>query len=300
MIFRHTFTENAQRLDKALASLLPDYSRSRVQAAIDDGAVLLNGQPTDRSISVKSGDNVEIDLDFFARPRPAPEDIPLDILFEDEHLLIVNKPAGMTVHPDASSCSGTLVNAMLNHCRTADYMAMAEESDRPGIVHRLDKETSGAIIVAKSQKVQDALKLAFQEHKIHKWYLAIIRGAMQPPNGTINLPIGPSPVSWRRRAVLKTGGKEAITEYETLRIGRDSSLMKIRLHTGRTHQIRVHFSHLGHPILGDALYGGKADGIPRQMLHSWHISFIHPITGERIKATAPPPEDFRTVAKKTT
>ena len=296
MIFRHTFTENAQRLDKALADLLHDFSRSRLQTAIDEGVVLLNGQPTERSLSIKSGDTIEIELDFFTRPRPAPEDISLDILFEDEYLLIINKPAGMTVHPDASSCSGTLVNAMLNHCKTADFMAMADESDRPGIVHRLDKDTSGAIVVAKSRKVQDAMKLAFQEHRIHKWYLAIIRGEMQPQNGTINLPIGPSPVSWRRRAILKTGGKEAVTEYETLRIGKKCSLVKIRLRTGRTHQIRVHFSHLGHPIIGDALYGGKTDGIPRQMLHSWHISFIHPIINERIKATAPPPDDFRTAA----
>ena len=290
--------QSAERLDKFLASLLTDVSRSCIQEAIEQKAILLNGSPASKSTSLSAGDTIRIDAAFF-EPKPlTAEDIPLEILYEDDDVLVLNKQPGIAVHPAAGVKEHTLVNALLHHCTSPEFQTMASESDRPGIVHRLDKDTSGVMLVAKNSRSLAALKQAFQERHIQKWYLALVVGVVSPAKGRIELPIGRNPGDWRRRMVLMDStGKPAITEYETVASGKMCSMLKIHLLTGRTHQIRVHFSHLGYPVLGDALYGKRVpelEGLaPRQMLHAWRLAFPHPATGEIMRFQAPIPTDIK-------
>ena len=282
------------RLDRFLALELPDFSRSRLQALIHAGHVRLNEQePRPREV-VRTGDNIRLHVPPLEKIEAAAEEIPLQILFEDEDLLVINKPAGMVVHPGAGNPQHTLVNALLNHCRTLSGVGGKE---RPGIVHRLDKETSGCLVVAKNDAAHRELSKQFATRTLKKVYLAVVAGKLRKPTGVIDAAIARHPVHRQRMSVARnSGGRSAVTEYRVVRAGAEMSLVECALHSGRTHQIRVHLHHLGHPIVGDKLYGPKlAKSFPRQMLHAWKLGFTHPRTGEWKEFEAPLPPDFAEV-----
>ena len=278
------------RLDRFLASELPAYSRSRVQQLIRDRLVSLNGAPARPSDLVRTGDHVDL-----IEPPPVkidnrPEPIPLDILFEDEDLIVINKPAGLVVHPGAGQREHTLVNALLHHCPNLSGIGGKE---RPGIVHRLDKETSGCIVVAKNDGAHRSLSAQFASRTVEKIYLALIAGKPRKSSGIIDEKIGRHPVHRQRMSVASTRGRPARTEYCVLQTSEKASLIECRLHSGRTHQVRVHLHHLGHPVLGDKVYAPKfARSFSRQMLHAWKLGLEHPHTGDWKSFVAQPPEDF--------
>ena len=278
------------RLDHFLAGTLPHLSRSRVQALIKDGHILVNGAPSKPSEKIRLGQQITVE-----EPAATPvagtsaEAIPLEVLFEDADLLVLNKPAGMVVHPAAGNPTGTLVNALLHHCTTLSGIGGEQ---RPGIVHRLDKETSGCLVVAKNDLAHQGLSRQFALRKVLKVYLALAAGFFTKKTGVITTEIGRHPIHRKKMSVVETGrGRPSTTDYRVLKELSNASLVECTLHTGRTHQIRVHLKHLGHPILGDALYGKRAE-FPRQMLHAWKLGFTHPRTNEWMEFQAPVPQDF--------
>lgn len=303
-----TCEDEGARLDKVLATAWPDQSRSRIKALIEDGQLSLNGISARKmSTKVKEGDVFNLTIPPAEAAEPEPEDIKLDVLYEDDDLLVINKPAGMVVHPAAGNESGTLVNALLAHC--GDSLSGIGGVKRPGIVHRLDKDTSGAMVVAKNDTAHRALSTLFSEDKenIDRAYLAVVWGVPRPLEGKIEGNIGRSPKNRKKMTVLKTTGKYALTHYKTLQIRDDSlaSLVECRLATGRTHQIRVHMSHIGHSLVCDPVYGRnrtvqkcnfKAQEIlnvfNKQALHARTLGFVHPRTGDYISTTAPLPDDL--------
>jgi 23S rRNA pseudouridine1911/1915/1917 synthase len=278
------------RLDRFLAMELPQYSRSRFQQLIRDGFVRLNGK-TARPRDILRADDV-VDL---TEPPPEkidnqPEAIPLDILFEDDDLIVINKPAGLVVHPGAGHREHTLVNALLHHCSILSGIGGKE---RPGIVHRLDKDTSGCLVVAKNDESHRSLSIQFAERVVDKVYLALVSEKLRRSTGVIEEKIGRHRVHRQRMSVTSERGRAARTEYRVLRSSEQASLVECKLHSGRTHQIRVHLHHLGHPVLGDKVYAPKLTGkIPRQMLHAWKLGFRHPRTAEWRTFEAPMPNDF--------
>src|SRR6266566_637035 len=258
------------RLDRVLAKQLPEYSRSRLQQLIGAGFVRVNGTITRPSHLVRAGDKIELTEPPVEKIENQPEPIPLEILFEDKDLIVINKPAGLVVHPGARHRSGTLVNALLHHCPTLSGIGGKE---RPGIVHRLDKETSGCLVAAKNDVAHRHLSKQFAERSVDKIYLALVAGKLQKQTGVIEEKIGRHPVHRQRMSVSSPRGRAARTEYRVLRSNEQASLLECRLHSGRTHQIRVHLHHLGHPILGDIVYGGRRAGdFSRQMLHAWKLA----------------------------
>ncbi len=282
------------RLDRYLALELSDFSRSRLQTLIENGFVRLNEQEPRTRELVRTGDVVQVTVPPLEKIEAAAESIPLQILFEDDDLLVLNKAAGMVVHPGAGNQEHTLVNALLSHCRTLSGIGGKE---RPGIVHRLDKETSGCLVVAKNDQTHRELSRQFAARTMKKTYLAIVAGRLKKKSGTIDAPIARHPIHRQRMSIARsTRGRSAVTEYEVLRSGAEMSLVQCALHSGRTHQIRVHLHHLGHPVIGDKLYAPKlAKKFPRQMLHAWKLGFTHPRTGEWNDFEAPLPEDFSEV-----
>lgn len=283
-------TESAgARLDQFLVAAVPALSRSRIQDLIKEGHVTLNGLATKSSARLRAGDAVSL-----AEPPPVPTDtaaeaIALDVLFEDDDLIVINKPAGMVVHPAAGNWSGTLVNALLHHCPALSGIGGEQ---RPGIVHRLDKETSGCIVAAKNDAAHQTLARQFAGREVTKIYLALVAGRLARKSGIIETPIGRHPVQRKKMTVLPAGrGRLAKTSYRVLNELVDGTLVECTLHTGRTHQIRVHLKHLGHPLLGDEVYG-KRGRFSRQMLHAWRLGFAHPRTGERMNFESPIPPDF--------
>lgn len=294
----------ADRLDRVVATLVPQLSRSSAQKLIEQGAVLVNGATRPSKHAVVVGDVITISqLPQPADFLPQPETIPLDIVYEDDDVLVINKAAGMVVHPGVGNASGTVVNAVLAHMPD---IAEVGEAERPGIVHRLDKETSGVMLLAKSASVQLDLKAQFHDRVVHKTYIAVVLGKIQPPRGIINKPIGRDPNHRQRMAVVPTG-RVAVTEYQIIKSAETDagilSLVKTHPQTGRTHQLRVHFESLGFPIIGDALYGGSAIKnhtlskrlTPRHMLHAGEISFRLPSTGAMITFQAPVPPDMQAI-----
>lgn len=279
------------RLDRFLAKELTAYSRSRIQQLIRAKCVTLNGAPARPSELVRAGDQVDL-----IEPPPEkidnlPEAIPLDVLFEDDDLVVINKFAGLVVHPGAGHREHTLVNALLHHCPTLSGIGGKE---RPGIVHRLDKETSGCLVVAKNDETHRGLSEQFAARTVEKIYLALVAGRLKRSAGTIEEKIGRHPVHRQRMSVASSHGRAAKTEYRVIRASDNGSLIECRLHSGRTHQIRVHLHHLGHPVLGDKVYAAKlSKNCPRQMLHAWKLGFRHPRTGEWKNFEAPLPVDFR-------
>ena len=283
------------RLDRFLANNLPEYSRSRLQQLIRTGFVTLNGAATRARYLVRTGDKIELTEPPFEKIEAQPEPIPLEILFEDEDIIVINKPAGLVVHPGAAHRQHTLVNALLGHCTTLSGIGGKE---RPGIVHRLDKETSGCLVVAKNDEAHRELSRQFAERMVEKIYLALVAGKLPKPAGTIEEKIGRHPIHRQRMSVTSSRGRPAKTEYRVVQSRGQASLVECRLHSGRTHQIRVHLHHLGHPVLGDKVYATRlAKNFPRQMLHAWKLGFRHPVSGEWKSFEAPLPHDFATGIK---
>jgi len=285
------------RLDSWLSLQLPDFSRSRWQKLISLGHIQIENRVcSDKKYKLKAGDRVCVHI---PDPEPLdliPEAIPLDILYEDEHLLIVNKPAGMVVHPSAGHSAGTLVHALLAHCPLSSIGGV----QRPGIVHRLDKDTTGAIVIAKTDFAHQHLQQQLQAKTARREYLGIVYGTPKVENGMIDLPVGRHPVDRLRNTILpiEQGGKSAVTHWQIEERLRSFSLIKFRLETGRTHQIRIHAAKMGHPIVGDPVYGsGRSIGVnlPGQALHAWHLQLIHPQTGDLVSVTAPIPSYFLTL-----
>lgn len=279
------------RIDLHLVRALPELSRSRIQQLIRAGFVRLNGATIRPHQLVRTGDQIELTNPPPEKIETRPEAIPLEILFEDDDLIVINKSAGMTVHPGAGHHEHTLVNALLHHCPTLSGIGGKE---RPGIVHRLDKETSGCLVVAKNDVAHRELSKQFAARTVEKIYLALVAGKVRKQTGVIEEKIGRHPVHRQRMSVASPRGRAARTEYRVLHSNERASLLECRLHSGRTHQIRVHLHHLGHPVLGDKIYAPRfANDFPRQMLHAWKLGFRHPRTDEWKSFEALLPDDFK-------
>ena len=298
-----------QRLDRYLADQRPDLSRSRLQKLIAEGAVCINGKTTRSSYRVVAGDSITINIPPPTDSAINPEDIPLDIFFEDDHVLVLDKPAGMIVHPAGRVTSGTLVNALLSHCT---HLSGINGVLRPGIVHRLDKDTSGLMVVAKSDAGHRGLAAQLEVRAMERRYLALIWGGFEADEGRIEAPIGRHPKN-RKRMAVSLNGRYAATRWKIRARYDFLSLLSLALETGRTHQIRVHLTHLNRPVFGDPLYGGREErlyGIAplfrreathllaqtnRQMLHATRLTFVHPVTQEEMMFEAHPPEDMQKI-----
>lgn len=283
---------NGQRLDKILSSVLSEYSRSFVQTLFSNGLVLCNKKEASKSLKPKYGDTVE-----FTIPEPReislePENIPLEIMYEDSDLLVVNKPRGMVVHPAPGNYDSTLVNALLWHCK--GNLSGINCVIRPGIVHRIDKDTSGLLLVAKNDNSHISLSEQIAAHSLDREYRAVIHGHLKEPEGVVDAPIGRNPNDRKKMCVTNQNSKNAVTHYRVLDEYKDFSFVALKLETGRTHQIRVHMSYLGHPVAGDPVYGPKngVTSLNGQCLHAGLLGFIHPSTGEHIRVEAPLPEYF--------
>ena len=299
------------RIDRFLASSPEiDITRTRIQKLIVEGLITVNGKTISKKYEVKSDDVISVTIPPLEPRAIVSEDIPLSIVYEDDYLLVVDKPAGMVTHPGAGNYRGTLVNALMHHVQT---LANKAGEDRPGIVHRLDKNTSGLLVVARSDEVYLKLQQQLQTREMKRTYYALICGHVKEETGTIDAPIGRSLHNRKKMVVTNINSREARTDYQLLERYRSYDFIKASLQTGRTHQIRVHFAHLGHPVFGDPEYGGREKWfrgmfaperplakkllaiLPRQALHAYRLSFTHPITGETKTFKSPLPEDFATV-----
>lgn len=290
------------RLDSALAAALPQLSRARIQALISQDALRINGNPfSDAGSKKMSGQMFELSIPAPKPDKAEAQDINLDVVFEDDHLIIVNKPAGLVVHPAAGHSDGTLVNALLHHCR--GKLSGIGGVERPGIVHRIDKDTSGLLVVAKSDVAHEGLAKLFAAHDIERKYIAIVSGIPAPPAGTIRTQIGRSTTNRKKMAVLpENKGKHAVTHYRLTEAFAKTALIECTLETGRTHQVRVHMAHIGHPLIGDAVYSNRQNSyiigpnqskFERQALHAASLGFIHPVSGESLRFECSLPEDMQ-------
>ncbi len=297
LIFTATEEFKNKRLDIFLQGAMEDTSRAAVQKFIDEGCVEINGKKISKAgIKLKGNEEIKIEIPEKEILVLKGENIPLDIIYEDKYIAVINKPSDMTVHPAQDNYSGTLVNALLYHFDTLSNIN--EDNIRPGIVHRLDKDTSGLIIIAKTNEAHEKLVEMFQSKKMKKTYVAVCKGNFKNKSGRLENLIGRDPFDRKKMAVVEINGKKAITNYEVIDEVQDFSLLKINIETGRTHQIRVHMKYLNHPILGDSTYGSPSKIIGRQMLHAYMLEFIHPITKEIIKLKGEIPQDFADVLKK--
>ena len=287
-----------ERLDKFLSAMLPDQSRSYLQKIIKDGNVLVNGEPKKSSYRLEDGDEVTADLPELKSPDIEPENIPLDILYEDDSILMVNKPKGMVVHPSAGHYTGTLVNAVLWHCQ--GQLSGINGVSRPGIVHRIDKDTTGVLVVCKNDAAHNAVAAQLKEHSITRKYRAIVHGVIKEDEGTVDAPIGRHPTERKKMASGVKNGKRAVTHYRVLERFQGYTYVECQLETGRTHQIRVHMASIHHPLLGDTVYGPAKDShhLEGQTLHAMVLGLIHPVTGEYLEVEAPLPEYFENLLKK--
>ncbi|MFQ5961983.1 MAG: RluA family pseudouridine synthase [Candidatus Methylomirabilales bacterium] len=288
--------EAGRRLDQFLVQS-SGLSRAAVQHLIHQERVRIGDRPRKASYRVRTRDRIVV---TFPPPEPSgiePEPIPLDLLYEDDDLLVINKPPGLLVHPGAGRRHGTIVNALLYHYPGISGIGGVE---RPGIVHRLDKETSGCLLVAKTEMAHQTLTRQFETRQVKKIYLALVHGSVRARRGKVTLPIGRHERERKRMAVRTRKGREAETAYEVLGLAPECTLVEVMPTTGRTHQIRVHFATMGHPVVGDKLYGGRRQRksrwkVERQLLHAWKLAFTHPRTGERVESTAPLPRDFHEI-----
>jgi 23S rRNA pseudouridine1911/1915/1917 synthase len=280
------------RLDKYVAEKCPELSRTQAQKLVSDGLVTVNGQVAKAGFKLSAGDRVRIALPP-PRESPAPEAMPLSIVYEDSDLLVVDKPAGLTVHPAPGHPSHTLINAILSH---VPRLPEADDLQRPGVVHRLDKDASGLMVVAKNKEAQLNLASQFKARSVAKAYLVLVRGHLTPDDGVIEAPIGRDPRNRKRMAVVAQGeGREARTDYHVLRHIGEYTLLEVRLETGRTHQIRVHLSAIGYPVFGDRVYGARSERLPRLFLHACRLGFRLPSSGEYREFTSNLPPDLERV-----
>mgnify|MGYP000089043527 CR=1 FL=1 len=280
-----------ERVDQFLARTLPELTRSAAQRLLEEGAVTSGGRPLKKSEKTAPGQVIQVVL---PEPEPVdvlPQNIPLDVVYEDSDVIVVNKPVGMVVHPAPGHPDGTLVNALLYHC--GNTLSGINGELRPGIVHRIDRDTSGLIIAAKNDKAHLALAEQLQDHSLARVYEAVAVGSFREDAGTVDAPIGRHPVDRKKMAVEPRNGRPAVTHWRVLARYPGHTHVECRLETGRTHQIRVHMAYIGHPLLGDTLYNKTPGTFPRQALHSASLSFVHPITGEPLNFHAPLPEDMQ-------
>ncbi|MCA1654211.1 MAG: RluA family pseudouridine synthase [Sphingomicrobium sp.] len=290
------------RLDRALADAVPTLSRERLKVLVKSGALQSDaGAVRDPAIKVHGGERFTLNVPAPSSPHNEAQDIPLRVVFEDEHLLVIDKPAGLVVHPAAGNLDGTLVNALLHHC--GGSLSGIGGVARPGIVHRIDKDTSGLLVVAKTDRAHEGLAKQFADHSIERRYLAIVNGLPTSPEGIVDAPLARSSANRKKMAIVSEGrGKRAVTHWRLLTKLTDAALFECRLETGRTHQVRVHMASIGHPLLGDPVYGGTAKAhrallkelrFARQALHAARIGFIHPVTKGRLSFDSALPSDMQ-------
>lgn len=289
--------EEGMRLDRYLAEQIPDLTRSYLQKLLKENLAEVNGKIVKANYKVKKGDQISLELPEVQEPEAFPENIPLDILYEDEDVLLVNKPKGMVVHPAAGHLSGTLVNGVLYHCR--GQLSGINGVLRPGIVHRIDRDTTGVLVVCKNDRAHQSLAAQLKEHSITRKYRAIVLGSLKE-DGTVNAPIGRHPVDRKKMAVNWKNGKEAVTHYHVLEELKGYTYIECQLETGRTHQIRVHMASIGHPLLGDSVYGPSRCpfSLEGQCLHAMVLGFLHPSTGVYMEFESPLPEYFEKLLQK--
>lgn len=290
--------QEGERIDRYLSEEMEDRSRSYIQKLIKDQYVIVNQKPVKANYRLSLGDMVEITLPEAKEPDIIPENIPLDILYEDQDIIIVNKPKQMVVHPAPGHYSGTLVNALMYHC--GQELSGINGTMRPGIVHRIDMDTTGSLIVCKNDMAHQSLSEQLKVHSIKRVYVAIVHGNIKEDNGTVNAPIGRHPTERKKMSIHTKNGRNAITHYKVLERFGEYTYIQCELETGRTHQIRVHMAHIGHPIIGDPLYGPAKDKwkLQGQCLHAGELELTHPVTGERMLFEAPLPEYFEKVLQK--
>lgn len=290
-----TAQESGERLDALLAYTLPDITRSAAQRLIDSGAVTLSGVPLKKNYRTRAGDEYAVIMPELADVPLVAQDIPLDIVYEDNDVIVVNKPRGMVVHPAPGHPDGTLVNALMFHC--GESLSGIGGERRPGIVHRIDKDTSGLIIAAKNDAAHQALSAQLADRSLSRVYEAVVRGRIRDDEGTIDRPIGRHPTDRKRMSVASAHARSARTDYTVIARYNGYTYVECRLHTGRTHQIRVHMASVGHPLLGDFTYGAPSPekGLEGQCLHARRLKFIHPTTGKLIELETPLPEYFADV-----
>ncbi|GAA6375062.1 RluA family pseudouridine synthase [Firmicutes bacterium i23-0019-B6] len=293
-----TIEKGGERIDKYLSEQLEDMTRSHIQKLIKENMVRVNGMAVKSNFKLSASDQIEVEIPELKEPDILPENIPLDILYEDQDILVVNKPKGMVVHPAPGHYTGTLVNAIMYHCK--DNLSGINGVLRPGIVHRIDMDTTGSLLICKNDRAHQALAEQLKEHSITRKYHAIVHGRLKEDEGTIDKPIGRHPIDRKKMSVHCTNGREAITHYRVLKRFQQFTYIECQLETGRTHQIRVHMSSIGHPILGDQIYGPakcpyKLQG---QTLHAKVLGITHPITGEYMEFDAPLPDYFQALLEK--
>lgn len=299
---KHCFTADIehedQRIDRYLTEMLPEQSRSFFQKLIRDGFVMVNHIIVKVNYRLKTGDVIEIDIPDAVPTEIVPENIPLDILYEDDDLLIVNKPKGMVVHPAVGHSTGTLVNAIMYHCQ--GNLSGINGEIRPGIVHRIDKDTTGSLIICKNDEAHRNIAEQIKEHSVTRRYVGVVAGTFSEESGTVEGAIGRHPNDRKRMTINEKNGKPAVTHYRVLQTLKGASFMEFELETGRTHQIRVHMASISHPLMGDTVYGNSKNPykLQGQALHARTIGFIHPTTGEYIEVSAPIPEYMTELVRK--
>ena len=297
-VIQITIEESGERIDALLARILPQYSRSQLQKCLDSGAVLLDGRPLKKNYRGNAGDVIEL---FLPETQDIPleaQDIPLDVVYEDADIIVINKPRGMVVHPAPGHPDGTLVNALMYHC--GDSLSGIGGERRPGIVHRIDKDTSGLIIAAKNDFAHAALAAQLKDHSLARTYVCIVCGKIKDDSGTIDAPIGRHPADRKKMAVTEKNSRSAVTHWRVLERFSGYTLVECKLETGRTHQIRVHMAYRGHPILGDMVYGHKKPelGQDSQCLHAKELRFVHPRTGQLVTVSCELPDYFTALLEK--
>ncbi|MBQ2960377.1 MAG: RluA family pseudouridine synthase [Oscillospiraceae bacterium] len=290
--------ESGERIDALLARNLPDFSRSQIQKLLEQGHVCIDGKAVKKNYRCNIGDEIFLQLPDLQEIPLVAQNLPLDIVYEDADLVVINKARGMVVHPAPGHPDGTLVNALMYHC--GDSLSGIGGERRPGIVHRIDKDTSGLLIVAKNDFAHAALSAQLSDHSLHRVYEAIVRGNFKESSGTVNKPIGRHPIDRKRMAVTEKNSKPAVTHWELIASYKAYSHIRCILETGRTHQIRVHMQSIGHPLLGDGVYGSPSPekGLEGQCLHARELVFVHPRSGEAVHLECPLPEYFVQVVSK--